>query len=100
MHRFEREGTDLVTWARSRLAGFGPSIALADVTDLSEGWEHIKLDETPPFKCESYISHGPGHQSRTKCESRMPHPIEGDHWARDPMSGDFEWAGPSASTGY
>lgn len=64
----------------------------------SVGYELFEVQ--PDFECPSYISHGPGHQSRTKCESRTPHPIEGDHWARDPMCPGFEWAGPKASTGF
>lgn len=61
----------------------------------SMGYHLFKVE--PDFDCPSYITHGPGHQSRSMCESRTPHPIEGDHWARDPMCPDWEWAGPRAS---
>lgn len=59
----------------------------------SVGYRLFKVE--PDFVCPAYIAYGPGH--RIMCESRTPHPIEGDHWARDPLCPDLEWTGPEAS---
>ena len=38
------------------------------------------LNQFPtPFKCESFVMAGPGHQSKHECEIESEHPIEGEH---------------------
>lgn len=46
-----------------------------------------------PFECRALYHHGPGHQSRAKCERKDPHGIDDEHYARNPMCPDFEWHG-------
>jgi hypothetical protein len=105
MHRWD----DPAKTVKAVLSGYGPGIATVEITyDVREvapglvrtwggDWE---LDTSPPWKCEAVISHGPGHQSTTRCERKTEHPIEGEHYALDPMCGSFEWTGPKGVAGY
>ena len=72
----------------------------APVDEVQQAFTAARSQVEPDFECPAYISHGPGHQSRAKCEIRIPHPIDGEHWARDPMCPDFEWTGAKGSTGF
>ena len=44
-----------------------------------------------PFKCESFVMAGPGHQSKHECEIESIHDIGGEH--HDSM---YEWEGTSS----
>ena len=86
---------------------------LADVLmHMVVGWENtlgVDLAEHPEVErvmtryreskisCEAYVMHGPGHQSRTKCEIKGPHQY---HFAHDPMSPGWEWETKVASADY
>lgn len=72
----------------------------------AEGEVWVRLDNTreswvcPPGKirkigdpCTAVLHHGPGHQSKARCERKDPHGLEDEHYARDPMEPGFEWAG-------
>jgi hypothetical protein len=45
------------------------------------------------FECPAGMYHGPGSQSRTRCERHDPHDLDGEHYARNPMEPGFEWIG-------
>jgi hypothetical protein len=67
--------------------------ALTDDQHRAEAWL-VSYAALRAFVCPSVVFHGPGHQSKTRCEIRTPHPIDGEHWASDPMCPGFEWTGP------
>ena len=59
--------------------------------DLAEHPEVVRVMERyreSKIPCEAYVAHGPGRQSRTKCEVRGPHQY---HFAHDPMCPGWEW---------
>lgn len=72
---------------------FGPAYATqllwhGEVADALDAY--CARRDTP--RCEAIVCHGPGHQTRTRCEVRGEHDT---HFVSDlPDYGSFEWSDP------
>lgn len=92
----ERNWGYLPTDAEMRFA----NALVASWSEIAAILERADEAEAEPFRCPAVMRHGPGHQSDTKCVRKTPHPIEGEHWAPDPMCPGFEWEGPESYDRY
>lgn len=54
-----------------------------------EDWLGAYMTLKVSVPCTAVIRHGPGRQSRTRCEERGPHET---HYAANPMEPGWEWA--------
>lgn len=66
--------------------------------DLAEHPEVVRVMaryREAKVQCEAEVRHGPGHQSRTRCEVKGPHQY---HYASNPMCPGWEWEGAVAYT--
>lgn len=81
----------------SFIAAANPAVVLWLLNEL-EGMTNLAKSLAQPEgePCTAYMTHGPGHQSKTTCELRGPHEW---HWAADPMCPGFEWQGEKGSAG-
>ena len=62
--------------------------------DGSDRYFEDRLPETPT-KCPARLHHGPGHQSKTKCEHTLPHDV---HYAHV-LGQETTWRGEKAFSG-
>lgn len=78
----------------STVPGFGALITTSQIVPPSGS------EGEPKFECPAVFHHGPGHQSRTRCERTSSHSLEDEHYARNPMESEFEWRGAEGSEGW